>query len=219
MEDEKQNNQINNQQNSTVPQPEKEPGFIKKITTAGKSVVKRFFPGIPPASERPSITIEKMYEIGNKFAEKVFSIPEIAEKLKASKMILKMEYYDPENWGDDEPQITIDFTQDTIKIYTGLCDINPIVTLRMHADTAHRFWMQKVNLMAAITKKEIQAIGPIPQVMKLLPIIKPAFELYKQTLRELELSELLSYPPEKDEIITKEEVNNNREKPFSTSFS
>ncbi len=204
MEENKQNCQVNNQENNQITQTEKEGGFIKKITTAGKSVVKRFFPGVPPASERPSITIEKMYEIGNRFAEKLFSIPEIAEKLKASKMILKMEYYDPENWEDNEPQITIDCTQDVIKVHTGPCDVKPIVTMRMHADTAHKFWMQKVNLMVAITKKEIQAIGPIPQVMKLLPIIKPGFELYKETLSELKLFELLAYPPEKNEKTSEE---------------
>jgi hypothetical protein len=66
--------------------------------------------------------------------------------------------------------------------------------MRMHADTAHRFWMQKLNLMVAITKGDITVKGPIPKVMKLLPLIKPSYPLYRETLKELGFTELLNYP-------------------------
>ncbi|MFH1539708.1 MAG: hypothetical protein ABIH66_12195, partial [bacterium] len=40
------------------------------------------------------------------------------------------------------------------------------------------------------------AKGPVPKVMKLLPIIKPSYGYYKETLEEFGLTELLNYPPE-----------------------
>jgi putative sterol carrier protein len=134
--------------------------------------------------------------IGRRFAERVFSDERIAPRLKKSNIIIKFTYYeDSDRWGGEEPEVTVDTTQDPIKLYTGPCDLKPTVVMRMHADTAHRFWMQKLNLMVAITKGEIKVKGPIPQVMKLLPTIKPSFEIYKEVLKELGFNELLSYPP------------------------
>lgn len=136
-----------------------------------------------------------MYEIANTFSAKVFSDPEVTPKLLASNMIVSFKYYD-ERWEDVEPEVTIDCSGDEVVFHTGPCDVEPIVTMRMHADTAHRFWKQKVNMMAAVTKGEISAKGPVPKVMKLLPIIKPSYGYYKETLEELGLTELLNYPPE-----------------------
>lgn len=148
--------------------------------------------------ERPFITIEQMYSIARVFAERVFNIPDIAKRLRDSGMIINMKYYeDPDRWKGEEPEVTVDCTQDPIKLYTGPCEVKPVVIMRMHADTAHRFWMQKVNLMIAITKGEIKVKGPIPQVMRLLPIIKPSFKIYKEILQELGYIELLNYPADK----------------------
>ena len=56
------------------------------------------------------------------------------------------------------------------------------VELEMTADVAHRFWLGKVNPMMAIMKREIVAKGPIGLVMKLLPVVKPAYEIYPRLL-------------------------------------
>lgn len=146
--------------------------------------------------DRPFISIEQMYEIGKKFAERIFTHPAIAPRLKESKLIVNFKYYeDPDRWGGKEAEITVDCTSEEIKLYTGPVDIKPTVVMRMHADTAHRFWMQKLNLMIAITKGEIKVKGPIPAVMRLLPVIKPSFQIYRELLQELGYYELLSYPP------------------------
>jgi 2-oxoisovalerate dehydrogenase E1 component len=71
----------------------------------------------------------------------------------------------------------------------------------MHADTAHKFWMQKINLMIAITKGEIKVKGPIPAVMRLLPVIKPSFQIYRELLKDLGYYELLAYPPDKKQPV------------------
>jgi hypothetical protein len=154
--------------------------------------------GVPPAAERPGISIEQMYKVAGVFAEKIFNLQSVGPKLKASGMILRMEYYDPENWGDNEPEVTIDCTKDPIEITLGSCDIEPKAVLRMHADIAHRFWMQRISMMVAIARRQIVAKGPIAQVMRLLPIIKPSYPVYKEVLKELEMFELLAYPAGKE---------------------
>lgn len=148
--------------------------------------------------ERPYISPEQMYEIGRKFGEKVFSDSRIVPKIKNSGMIITFKYCD-EKWPNVYPEVTVDTTQEPIKLYTGPCEVKPTVVMKMHADTAHRFWMQKLNLMIAITKGLIKVKGPIPQIMRLLPTIKPSYELYKEVLKEMGHIELLNYPKDKKE--------------------
>ncbi|MEW6200907.1 MAG: hypothetical protein AB1546_02965 [bacterium] len=165
-----------------------------KVADTARAAVSAVVGSTIPA-DRPSITPEQMYQIGRRFAEKLFSDPAVAPKLLESKMVINFKYYD-ERWGDEEPEVTVDCSGEEMKLFTGPCEIAPVVTMRMHGDTAHRFWKQKVNMMAAITRGEISARGPVPKVMRLLPIIKPGYEYYKQTLEELGFTELLNYPPE-----------------------
>jgi hypothetical protein len=58
----------------------------------------------------------------------------------------------------------------------------------MKADTAHKFWRGDVNLVTALARREITAKGPIPKILKLLPIIKPAYALYPQYLEKIGFS-------------------------------
>jgi hypothetical protein len=131
------------------------------------------------------------------FSDRIFHNPAIAAKLKTAGLILRMEYYDPENWGETEPEVTILFDKDPIELYAGPCDIQPTVVLRMHSDIAHRFWTQKINMMVALVRRQMIARGPISQVTRLLPILKPSYPIYKEVLRDLGMNELLAYPAEK----------------------
>ena len=140
--------------------------------------------------DRPSLTEEQMYLVAKTFSAKVFSIPEVYQRLSASKIKIRMKYFDDERW-INEPEITIDCSGDNLVLHTGPCDIKPDITMYMHAYVAHLFWMHKINLMAAVIKGEIRAIGPINKAMKLLPTLKPSFAIYKDILREIGLGYLI----------------------------
>jgi len=56
--------------------------------------------------------------------------------------------------------------------------------MTMSSDIAHKFWFGRVNLMAALTRKQMVAKGPVPKVLKLLPAIKPSYEMYPKYLVE-----------------------------------
>ena len=62
----------------------------------------------------------------------------------------------------------------------------------MSADTAHQFWLGKVNLVAALTRGTMTAKGPIPAIMKLLPAITPAYKQYPEILRAKGLESLIN---------------------------
>ncbi|MEN9934990.1 MAG: hypothetical protein RLZZ387_1569 [Chloroflexota bacterium] len=116
----------------------------------------------------------------------------IAPKIRDSHLVIQFRYDDPaavvtinaaapptqENayfdvlWGDN----------------TGL---KPDVEMSMKADVAHQFWHGKVNLMAALARRQIVAKGPIPKILKLLPAVEPMYEMYPHILREVGREDLV----------------------------
>ena len=66
----------------------------------------------------------------------------------------------------------------------GETDMEPEVTMTMKADTAHRFWLGKVNVTMAIARGEIKAEGPVAKILRLVPLTKPVFPRYRALLEE-----------------------------------
>ncbi|OGQ08078.1 MAG: hypothetical protein A3G32_07985 [Deltaproteobacteria bacterium RIFCSPLOWO2_12_FULL_40_28] len=103
--------------------------------------------------------------------------PAIGPKLLNSKLILKFIYREP------DASITVDLSGASVVITFDDQIKKPIVEMNMKGDTAHRFWKGEVNLVIALARREITARGPIPQILKLLPLIKSAYGLYPQYLK------------------------------------
>jgi hypothetical protein len=129
---------------------------------------------------------EKLKEVLGGFFEYLMTQPEMASKLLASKMILKFNYAEP------ALSITIDLRGDKAVISYNDEAKNAEVEMKMKADVAHRFWFGKVNLIMALARREMIAKGPIPKILKLLPVIKPAYELYPKYLQEKGFSSYLT---------------------------
>jgi hypothetical protein len=116
---------------------------------------------------------------------------QIGPRVQATGLVVRFSYAHPDTFvivdcrktpisveWDAEPTLT---PEERSKIY---------IEMAMEADTGHQFWLGKLNLVAAITRGLVRAKGPIPSIMRLLPIIKPAFALYPQVLAEKGLAHL-----------------------------
>ena len=114
--------------------------------------------------------------------QKASTHAEIGPKIKASGLIIRFEYTDPQS------QITIDAQNPEeghyFRVLLGSNDLEPTVSMSMTADVAHQFWFGKVNLTAALTRGQMKAKGPIQDILKLLPAIKPAYVMYPQHLQD-----------------------------------
>jgi putative sterol carrier protein len=55
--------------------------------------------------------------------------------------------------------------------------------MTMDADTAHRFWLGKVNVTVALARGQIKAKGPVAKILRLVPLTKPVFPRYKAQLQ------------------------------------
>jgi hypothetical protein len=112
------------------------------------------------------------------FFLKLFAHPQVGPKLKAAKLKLQFHYSEP------DLSIAADTAEEPIVLKFNDAAFKPDVQMSMKADVAHRFWHGKVNLIMALTRREITAKGPIPKILKLLPAIKPAYALYPEYLKE-----------------------------------
>ncbi|MBC7473534.1 MAG: SCP2 sterol-binding domain-containing protein [Candidatus Sericytochromatia bacterium] len=110
----------------------------------------------------------------------------ISDKLLAHKVTLRFNYSEP------DLSIFIDCKENNQpQVFVNKNDLEPEIDLSMSADTAHKFWLGKVNLVAAITQKKISVKGSIPKLLMLLPAISPAYKMYPEYLKRIERQDLL----------------------------
>lgn len=127
---------------------------------------------------------EHLYSLLVPFFNRLKDDPEIGPKVIASGLIIQFKYSEP------DAVITIDCPNNAI--IAGPTELTPTVEMSMKSLIAHRFWLGKISLMVALTKREIVAKGPIASIMKLLPIIKGAYAMYNDYLKEIGLEEKIT---------------------------
>ncbi len=134
---------------------------------------------------------EELYDILGGFFNQLKFDEAIGREIAASKIVIQWEYSDP------NAKITVDASGidpegGYFQVILGPTDINPEVYMTMKGDIAHQFWMGKVNLLAALSRRQIVAKGPIPKTLKLLPAIAPSYEKYPRYLEERGHGDLIS---------------------------
>jgi hypothetical protein len=133
---------------------------------------------------------DQLYELLGGLFDELTSDEGIAKKFAASGLVIHFVYTDPDSeiWLDASAK-----DPDSLGVICGPAeDLTAEVEMSMKADVAHQFWLGNVNLMVALTRKQIVAKGPIPKIMKLLPVIKPAYDVYKNMLREKGLESMIT---------------------------
>ena len=134
---------------------------------------------------------DQFYECVGGLMDRAKLDPKIGAKIKKSGLILQFNYSDPQAQttvnAKDAPTQPGAF----VDVIHGPNSLKPDVSMSMKADIAHAFWHGKVNLLTALSKKEIVAKGPIPKILKLLPAVEPLYKIYPQLLRELGYEDLV----------------------------
>jgi len=129
--------------------------------------------------------IQTLYDCLQELFDKLSDDPVIKEKALASKLTVCFKYRDPEG------QLWIDCTGEEIALLPGAQDLTADATLTMDADVAHKFWLGKLNLIKSLTSGEIESEGSVPRMLKLLPVIKPAFKIYPEILESKGLGSII----------------------------
>ncbi|MEA2474322.1 MAG: hypothetical protein QOE06_2237 [Thermoleophilaceae bacterium] len=122
---------------------------------------------------------DEVYQYIGKLFEDLTTDPELSPKFRKANAIVQYQYRNPES------QITVRMTEDDEpKVDCGESDMEPEVVMSMEADTAHKFWLGKVNVTVALARGQMKAKGPVAKILKLVPLVKPVFPRYRQQLAD-----------------------------------
>jgi len=132
---------------------------------------------------------EHLYRVLDPFFQRLTEQPQIADALVAGKFVLRFRYSEPVG------QVTFDLRQAPITWVFGETDLKPDLEMIQSANTAHQFWLGRLNIARAIATRQVVSRGPVSKALKLLPAIKPAFPIYAQMLRQQGLHDLLPQEP------------------------
>ena len=120
---------------------------------------------------------QEVYDTIGKLFQDLADDDELAPKFRKANTIVRYEYRDPES------TVTVRLQEDQPgDVDFGESSMEPEVTMSMEADTAHRFWLGKVNVTVALARGQIKAKGPVAKILKLVPLTKPVFPRYKAQL-------------------------------------
>ncbi len=129
---------------------------------------------------------QEVYRYIGKLFEDLSDDEDLAPKFRKANTIVQYQYRNPES------QITVRMIEgEEGDVDCGETSMDPEVVMTMDADTAHKFWLGKVNVTVALARGQMKAKGPVAKILKLVPLVKPVFPRYRQMLEEAGRQDLL----------------------------
>jgi putative sterol carrier protein len=104
--------------------------------------------------------------------------PEVGPKMAAADLTMQVYYSDPDS------KVTIRFKEPKLTVEDGGDDPNADVKLFMPADIADKYWRGEYNLAVGLAKGQVKAKGPVNKILKLVPLTKPLFPMYRELVSE-----------------------------------
>jgi putative sterol carrier protein len=129
---------------------------------------------------------DEVYRYIGRLFEDLAVDEELAPKFRRANTIVQYQYREPESI------ITVKLIEgEDGQVDLGETSMEPEVVMTMDADTAHKFWLGKVNVTVALARGQMKAKGPVAKILKLVPLVKPVFPRYRQQLEESGRGDLL----------------------------
>lgn len=107
---------------------------------------------------------------------------EVGTKLKAADISLQVYYTEP------DAAMTVSLKEPTIEVVDGGDDEDADVKLYMPADIGNKFWRGEYNLGVGLAKGQVKAKGPVNKILKLVPLTKALFPVYRELVAEKDAS-------------------------------
>ena len=122
---------------------------------------------------------DELYRFIGRLFEDLAVDEELGPKFRKADTVVQYQYRNPDS------QITVKMREaEEPRVDLGETDLEPEVVMSMEADTAHKFWLGKVNVTVALARGQMKAKGPVAKILKLVPLVKPVFPRYRQQLAE-----------------------------------
>jgi putative sterol carrier protein len=129
---------------------------------------------------------QEVYQYIGKLFVDLTDDPELSPKFRRADTIVQYRYSNPDS------QITVKMKEgEEGQVDFGETTLDPEIVMTMEADTAHKFWLGKVNVTMALAKGQMKAKGPVAKILKLVPLVKPVFPRYQKMLEDENRDDLL----------------------------
>ena len=117
----------------------------------------------------------KMQEVLGQLFVSLLGDPVVGPNFTKANVVMKYNITDPDAtlWlfpGKDSDEAVV----------WGSTDAKADVEMSLSGDTCHKFWLKHISMPVALAKGLIKTKGPLPKVLKLLPLLKPAYEMYPE---------------------------------------
>jgi putative sterol carrier protein len=129
---------------------------------------------------------QEVYQYIGKLFQDLADDEELGPRFRKADTIVQYRYSNPNS------QITVKMKDgEEGQVDFGPTEMDPEIVMTMEADTAHRFWLGNVNVTMALAKGQMKAKGPVAKILKLVPLVKPVFPLYKEMLENANRDDLV----------------------------
>jgi putative sterol carrier protein len=130
---------------------------------------------------------QEVYQYIGKLFQELADDEELGPRFRKADTIVQYQYSNPDS------QITVKMKDGQEgQVDLGSTDLQPEIVMTMEADTAHKFWLGKVNVTMALARGQMKAKGPVAKILKLVPLTKPIFPRYRQMLEDAGRQDLIN---------------------------
>jgi hypothetical protein len=135
--------------------------------------------------------VEHLYEIYGYFLSRILQDEKIGKKMSKAGIIVRFIYTDP------DAEVTIDLKNPPTEpgwhgtFHLGPCELKPDVWTKQAADHSHSFWHGHENPVAAVARGKVKQGGNVVAMLKLLPVVRPAFKMFPVILHEMGYDDLI----------------------------
>ena len=112
--------------------------------------------------------------------EGIFNDKTVGPKIRKSKLVIRYDVSDPDT------TVWVDTTKSRVAF--GDYEHPASIQLAMKGDTFHAFMSKNATIPDLVAKKEVKVIGSLAKVMKLLPLVKKAYEDYPRIAKNHNVS-------------------------------
>ena len=129
---------------------------------------------------------QEVYRYIGRLFQELGDDDELGPKFRKADTIVQYQYKNPDS------QITVKMKDgEEGQVDFGPSEMQPEIVMVMDADTAHKFWLGKVNVTMALARGQMKAKGPVAKILKLVPLVKPVFPRYQKMLEEEKRDDLV----------------------------
>lgn len=120
-----------------------------------------------------------MEEIFGEIWGKLIHEGDLGQKLKNSNLSVLFRIH--------EPELAMYLDENGVLFGKEAEARTPTVIQSMNGDIVHQFWLKSLNVPKALALRQIKAKGPVTKLLQLMPLLRPAQEVYPEYCRKYDL--------------------------------